>query len=326
MRVLTFGVVVLVINTVLYGHVVDSDNGDQINDTSLITDDFWIEDDYEEREHLGIKIYVHKDALETDSDLTEDAYDVVVDDITWLRKRLMIGAFNKLVDNDLKFNISTLCNHWESQTAFYNPDYWWYSDFRAKSITYCKLKNLLRPNFSPRVTMHEVAHAFHDLLVLGGFYNRTIIKFYNRVVDSGQYDAVNGLHTSFEKGRKKQKPYYLTNHREYFAVLSEALFLRSNYEPFCFFDVFNDKMFTDYCDDEDVADDIPWSCETYPNSRYNPVWTAWWWYGGKENGLSWYYETLDTNISSSNSWVEIDQKIKESPPPEPYWIDLKTSN
>jgi Mlc titration factor MtfA (ptsG expression regulator) len=86
-------------------------------------------------------------------------------------------------------------------------------------------------NRMPWFVLHELAHAYHDRELPGGFGNREIVAAYARAKDSGKYDKVerhfgNGRPNTFEKA------YALTNPMEYFAEATEAYFSRNDFFPF----------------------------------------------------------------------------------------------
>lgn len=83
---------------------------------------------------------------------------------------------------------------------------------------------LLRDYAQPSVVMHELAHAWHDQIV--GFDYAPIREQYAAFVESGKFDKV--LHLS---GRQR-KHYALTNHKEYFAEMTEAWWGTNDFYPF----------------------------------------------------------------------------------------------
>lgn len=87
-----------------------------------------------------------------------------------------------------------------------------------------RLIDMYQRNTQPWVILHELAHAYHDREL--GFDNKRIIKVYDRVVQSKKFDSV--LHSS---GRK-QKHYALTNHKEFFAEMTECFFGTNDFYPF----------------------------------------------------------------------------------------------
>jgi hypothetical protein len=76
----------------------------------------------------------------------------------------------------------------------------------------------------PYVVLHELAHAYHDQVL--SFDNQEIIDAYNAAKAKGIYDNVllyTGAHV---------RHYALTNHKEYFAEMSEAYLGVNDFYPF----------------------------------------------------------------------------------------------
>lgn len=280
-------------------------------------EEIFVIEDYEEREVHGFKVYVHTEALEDQEEKIEAVYDFVESAIKYMRHRFFVQAFDKLAVKT-KIVISDHCAGEEQGTqnccpVCYHPDFAGWSDFRRGAVGIFSLDIALRhPISNPGLVKHEVAHAYHDMFLPDGFENQTIIDYYQRAVNSGKYEEVNSIFTSFKSNRKKVIPYFMTNEKEYFAVLSEALFLRSDTEPFTFFDVFDDKTLTDRCED-DMS--ISVYCENDPDYRFNPVYNSWWRYSGPHNGVFWYYQTLVAEDDENNL-------AQPSVPELPTWLNL----
>jgi hypothetical protein len=83
---------------------------------------------------------------------------------------------------------------------------------------------LLTDYAQPSVVMHELAHAWHDQIL--GFDDPSIREAHQRFVESGDFEKV--LHLS---GRQR-KHYGLTNHKEFFAEMTEAWFGTNDFYPF----------------------------------------------------------------------------------------------
>jgi len=76
----------------------------------------------------------------------------------------------------------------------------------------------------PWCVMHELAHAYNDQVL--GFENEEIKKAYERYKAAGRGESV-----QFVSGGKR-KHYALTNHKEYFAEMTEAYFGMNDFFPF----------------------------------------------------------------------------------------------
>jgi len=78
----------------------------------------------------------------------------------------------------------------------------------------------------PYVILHELAHAYHDQVLEGGFKNKAILDAYNEVKEKGIYEKVL-LYTS-----RTVKHYALTTPMEYFAESTEAYLGVNDFYPF----------------------------------------------------------------------------------------------
>lgn len=83
----------------------------------------------------------------------------------------------------------------------------------------------------PNFALHELAHAYHDRVLGGGFDNPEIEAAYEKAKAGGKYDRVerwhgNGRPNTFERA------YGMQDGKEYFAETSEAFFSRNDFFPF----------------------------------------------------------------------------------------------
>lgn len=83
----------------------------------------------------------------------------------------------------------------------------------------------------PVLVLHELAHAYHDQVVPGGYQNKDILIAYQNAKASGSYEAVKRW-TGEKYADKPSKAYAMTNQMEYFAEVTEAYFDRNDMEPF----------------------------------------------------------------------------------------------
>ncbi len=79
-------------------------------------------------------------------------------------------------------------------------------------------------NEQPWVILHELAHAYHDQVL--GFDEPRIVEAYEKYKKSGHGDK-----TLLYNG-KRVKHYALTNHKEFFAEMTEAYFGVNDFFPF----------------------------------------------------------------------------------------------
>ena len=82
----------------------------------------------------------------------------------------------------------------------------------------------------PNFTLHELAHAYHDGVLPGGFENASIKAAYEKARLSGKYDYVE---QRFGDGRSAYgRAYAMTDPQEYFAESTEAFFSTNDFFPF----------------------------------------------------------------------------------------------
>ena len=76
----------------------------------------------------------------------------------------------------------------------------------------------------PAVVLHELAHAYHDQVL--GFDDERIMKCHARAMTNGIYDEV------LDYAGRTVRHYAATNHKEYFAEVTESYFYRNDFFPF----------------------------------------------------------------------------------------------
>ncbi len=81
----------------------------------------------------------------------------------------------------------------------------------------------------PNFCLHELAHAFHDRFLPGGFENRDILSAFRASVATGKYEDV--WRRDAEGKESRSKHYGLTNQMEFFAETTEAYFARNDFQP-----------------------------------------------------------------------------------------------
>lgn len=83
----------------------------------------------------------------------------------------------------------------------------------------------------PNFALHELAHAYHNLVLAQGSRNPEIIAAFERAKAGGKYNRVEQGHGS---GRPAtfNRAYALTNPQEFFAENTEAFFRRNDFFPF----------------------------------------------------------------------------------------------
>jgi hypothetical protein len=121
--------------------------------------------------------------------------------------------------------------------AEYHPGAGWLRDngrnpAMAKGVEFTDVRNFeSESKRMPNFTLHELAHAYHDRVLPGGFDNAEITAAYEAAKAGKSYDRVerwfgNGRPNTFERA------YAMTNPQEYFAESTEAFFSRNDFFPF----------------------------------------------------------------------------------------------
>jgi hypothetical protein len=121
--------------------------------------------------------------------------------------------------------------------AEFHPGAGWLRDHgrdpaMAKGVEFTNIRIFEREmNRMPNFALHELAHAYHELVLRRGFGNAEIKTAYERARAGGKYDRVerwhgNGTPKTFERA------YAMTNPQEFFAENTEAFFSRNDFFPF----------------------------------------------------------------------------------------------
>jgi hypothetical protein len=122
--------------------------------------------------------------------------------------------------------------HGSLHSMQYHPSAEWleahgYSRDLARCVHICEAADFARArqvHEQPWAVLHELAHAYHDQVL--GFDEPRILIAYEEFKKSGRGDATllfNGQHT---------RHYGLTNHKEFFAEMTEAYFGMNDFFPF----------------------------------------------------------------------------------------------
>jgi hypothetical protein len=114
----------------------------------------------------------------------------------------------------------------------YHPSADWlkdngYAENLAKCVHIPDVDDFLSPAENlrmPWVVLHELAHAYHDQAI--GFEEPRVVEAWKEFRDGGKYKSVL---TSLGKQREH---YGLTNHKEFFAEMTESYFGSNDFYPF----------------------------------------------------------------------------------------------
>ncbi len=86
-------------------------------------------------------------------------------------------------------------------------------------------------NRMPNFALHELAHAYHNLVLPNGPGNPDVKRAYERARTSGKYDRVECWHGNGQPNTFK-RAYAMNNPQEFFAENTEAWFSRNDFFPF----------------------------------------------------------------------------------------------
>lgn len=128
-----------------------------------------------------------------------------------------------------------ICIEWENprlKSMQYHPNRKWLEENGFDPILHKKMhipraRALLSRHHMlkhPAVVLHELAHAYHDQFL--GFDNPEILEAYRNAMKKGIYEEVL-LYTG-----RRVRHYATTNHKEYFAEMTEAYLYRNDFFPF----------------------------------------------------------------------------------------------
>jgi putative heme-binding domain-containing protein len=189
---------------------------------------------YETRTMRGWTLHINRELLATDARLLAKALEILDKQLKEITEVVPQAAVAKLKEVPLYFNPEY---PGVRPVAEYHPgDGWLKKQGRdpamAKAVEFTNVRIFeAEANRMPNVTLHELAHGYHDRVVAKGFANPEVAAAYTRAKDSGKYDKVerhlgNGRPNTFEKA------YAMTTAMEYFAETTEAYFSRNDFFPF----------------------------------------------------------------------------------------------
>ena len=124
----------------------------------------------------------------------------------------------------------------ERPRAEYHPNAGWLrghgrDPVMAKAVEFTNVR-IFEPETRrmPNFTLHELAHAYHDRVLPGGFDNGAIKAAYEEAKSGAKYDNVE---QRFGDGRSAYgRAYAMTDPQEYFAESTEAFFSTNDFFPF----------------------------------------------------------------------------------------------
>ncbi len=185
-------------------------------------------DRYEPRTVEGWPVLINRSFPARDPGLADRTLDLLRRQLDQVARRLPAGAVEKLkavriwVEEDEPHH----------PCMVYHPDAGWLRDHgmnpeKARCVEVAGARNFLKwIDRQPWMVLHELAHAYHDRVLPGGFANAEIKAAFDRAMRAGLYDSVARVNAP------KQRAYAATNPMEYFAEATEAYFGTNDFFPF----------------------------------------------------------------------------------------------
>lgn len=205
--------------------------------TALIAEDSKTSDSTIERETRELKgwtVHVNRELLKNEPKATEIALDLLGKQLAEIVRVVPESAVAELRKVPLYF--SPEYPERNGGAEFHPGAEWLKAHGRdpvmVKSVEFSNILSFAQetrrmPNFA----LHELAHAYHNLVLEEGFGNPQIIATFERAKESGRYDKVERWHGGVDQNTF-ERAYAITNPMEYFAETTEAYFTRNDFFPF----------------------------------------------------------------------------------------------
>lgn len=181
---------------------------------------------YKDDTVLGWKLLVHEDLI-ADETLHKQVMDEIYHQLYLIVKTLPQDKVKLLKDVPIWVELKNPY----SSAAQYHPSKDWlrangYLPKKANCVEISNAKGFLHrgAHHKANTMLHEFAHAYHDLHL--SFDRKDIIESFKKAEASGSYDKTQHI------GGSKHRAYAMTDHKEYFAELTEAFFGCNDYYPF----------------------------------------------------------------------------------------------
>ncbi len=187
---------------------------------------------YRKTEIEGWTVQV-SDALDSQPDVLAKALDLLRAQLQEIVQKVPAPAVSKLREVPLWFSPEY---PGVSPRAEYHPGAGWLRDngrdpAMAKAVEFTNIASFeAETRRMPNFALHELAHAYHDRVLVEGFNNPEIQAAFERAKSSGTYDQVE--RRDGKGGVHRDRAYAMTNPMEYFAELTEAFFSTNDFFPF----------------------------------------------------------------------------------------------
>ena len=190
--------------------------------------DFEPTDRYEVRQVEGWSVLVNKGLLAGQPDLAERTLTLLRDQLYRVTRVVPAEAVEAL----RKVRIWVEEDEPHHPCMAYHPDAGWLREHgmnpeKARCVEVANARNFLDwTEDQPWMVLHELAHAYHDQALDGGFENAEVRAAYEKAMAAKLYDSV------LQIRGKDERAYATTNRMEYFAEASEAFLGTNDFFPF----------------------------------------------------------------------------------------------
>lgn len=188
----------------------------------------------ESRTVSGWQVHINKVLLDSQREATERALKLLKQMLDEIIRVVPAKAVTELQKVPLYFSPTY---PGKRGGAEFHPDAAWLKDngrdpIMAKGVEFSNIPIFEQEvNRMPNFALHELAHAYHNRVVEGGFDNIEVKAAYDKANASGSYSKVERWHGN-GKPNTHERAYGMTNPQEYFAETSEAFFGRNDFFPF----------------------------------------------------------------------------------------------
>jgi hypothetical protein len=189
---------------------------------------------YKKRTIAGWQVHVSKLLSDQETAATDRALELLTAQLDEIIRVIPPPALAKL--QEVPLWISPQYSG-KGPTAEYHPDVGWLRKHgRDPAMAKCvEFSNVMvfekETDRMPNFVLHELAHAYHDRVLTGGFGNSDVQAAYKKAKTSGIYARVERWHGN-GKTNTFERAYAMNTPMEYFAECTEAYFGRNDFFPF----------------------------------------------------------------------------------------------
>lgn len=182
----------------------------------------------------GWTLHVHRDLLENDATLTNKAIELLTAQLQEIVRVVPRTAVVELQKVPLYFSPEYPGKR--PGAEFHGNVQWLKSNRRdpamAQAVEFTNIRIFeAETQRMPNFALHELAHAYHNRVLEGGFEEPKIKACFEAAKQSGTYERVERWHGN-NHANSFERAYAMNNAMEYFAETSEAYFSRNDFFPF----------------------------------------------------------------------------------------------